>query len=166
MIVADKAASLEKLERYIDAEVLQAMGVPAAAGHSAAEGLRPPTLGAIAARENVHFYLMAFARDRADSPPEWLEAGGRLRKVITPKPTSGWTNEAIARSKTNTRESTSTFSSPDKTPRGMARARRRAHPLARRAKRARNPLRRHHARTRQLPRPAKTKDQRRAPGKR
>ena len=62
VIVADKAASLEKLARYIDAEVLQSMGVPAAAGHSAAEGLRPPNLGAIAARENIHFYLTTFAR--------------------------------------------------------------------------------------------------------
>jgi hypothetical protein len=62
VIVSDKAASLQKLARYIDAEALQSMGVPAAAGHSAAEGLRPPSLGAIAARENIHFYLMAFAR--------------------------------------------------------------------------------------------------------
>jgi hypothetical protein len=62
VIVCDKAASLEKLERYIDAEVLQAMGVPAAAGHTAAEGLQPPSLGAIAARANIHFYLMTFAR--------------------------------------------------------------------------------------------------------
>ena len=64
VIVADKPASLEKLARYIDAETLQAMGVPAAAGHSAAEGLRPPNLGAIAGRENIHFYLLAYARAR------------------------------------------------------------------------------------------------------
>lgn len=64
VIVADKPASLEKLGRYIDAETLQAMGVPAAAGHSAAEGLRPPNLGAIAGRENIHFYLLAYARAR------------------------------------------------------------------------------------------------------
>ena len=62
VIVADKASSLEKLERYIDAEALEAMGVPAAAGRNPADGLRTPTLGAIAARENLHFYLMAFAR--------------------------------------------------------------------------------------------------------
>jgi hypothetical protein len=62
VIVADKAASLAKLEHYIDAEVFQSMGVPAAAGHTAAEGLQPPRLGAIAARENIHFYLMTFAR--------------------------------------------------------------------------------------------------------
>ena len=48
MIVADKASSLEKLQRYIDAEVLEAMGLPAAAGHTAADGLRPPSPGAIA----------------------------------------------------------------------------------------------------------------------
>ena len=38
------------------------MGVPAAAGRTPADGLRPPTLGAIVAREHLHFYLMAFAR--------------------------------------------------------------------------------------------------------
>jgi hypothetical protein len=64
VIIADKAASLEKLERYIDVEALQSMGVPAAAGHTAAEGLRPPSLGAIASRANIHFYLMAYARFR------------------------------------------------------------------------------------------------------
>ncbi len=62
VIIADKAESLEKLERYIDAEALQSMGVPAAAGHTAAEGLRPPSPGAIAARANIHFYLTRFAR--------------------------------------------------------------------------------------------------------
>jgi hypothetical protein len=62
VIVADKVASLEKLERYIDAEALQSMGLPAAAGHTVAEGFRPPSLGAIASRANIHFYLMTFAR--------------------------------------------------------------------------------------------------------
>jgi hypothetical protein len=62
VIVSDKASSLERLERYIDVETVQAMGVPAAAGHTAAEGLRPPSLGAVIARANVHFYLVAFAR--------------------------------------------------------------------------------------------------------
>ncbi len=75
VIVADKAASLDKLEHYIDAEVLQSMGVPAAAGHSAAEGLRPPNLGAIAARENIHFYLMAFARVRRFASSGSKQAG-------------------------------------------------------------------------------------------
>jgi hypothetical protein len=62
VIVADKASSLAKLERYIDAETLESMGVPASAGRTPADGLRPPALGAIAARESLHFYLMAFAR--------------------------------------------------------------------------------------------------------
>jgi hypothetical protein len=62
VIVADKASSLEKLERYIDAETLEAMGVPASSGRTPADGLRPPTLGAIATRDHLHFYLMAFAR--------------------------------------------------------------------------------------------------------
>ncbi len=62
VIVADKASALEKLARYIDAEAVEAMGVPAAAGRTPADGLRPPGLGAIASRDNIHFYLMAFAR--------------------------------------------------------------------------------------------------------
>jgi hypothetical protein len=62
VIVADKAASLEKLQRYIDAEVLEAMGLPAAAGHVAGDVPRPPSPGAIADRANIHFYLMTFAR--------------------------------------------------------------------------------------------------------
>jgi hypothetical protein len=62
VIVADKASSLEKLQRYIDAEVLEAMGLPAAAGHVAGDGLRPPSPGAIASQASIHFYLMTFAR--------------------------------------------------------------------------------------------------------
>jgi hypothetical protein len=62
VIVADTAASLEKLQRYIDAEAVEAMGVSAVAGHAPGDALRPPSLGAIAARENIHFYLMTFAR--------------------------------------------------------------------------------------------------------
>ena len=62
VIIADKAASLEKLQRYIDAESLESMGVPAGAGRTPADGLRPPSLGAIASTASIHFYLMAFAR--------------------------------------------------------------------------------------------------------
>ena len=62
VIVADTASSLEKLQRYIDTETLEAMGVSAAEGHAPGDALRPPSLGAIAARENIHFYLMTFAR--------------------------------------------------------------------------------------------------------
>jgi hypothetical protein len=62
VIIADKAASLEKLQRYIDAEALESMGVPAGAGRTPADRLRPPSLGAIKAPPNIHFYLMAFAR--------------------------------------------------------------------------------------------------------
>ncbi len=62
VIVADTAASLEKLQRYIDAETVEAMGVSMTRRYTPGDALRPPSLGAIAARENVHFYLMAFAR--------------------------------------------------------------------------------------------------------
>jgi hypothetical protein len=62
VIIADKAASLEKLQRYIDAEALESMGLPAGAGRTPADRLRLPSLGAIASTANIHFYLMAFAR--------------------------------------------------------------------------------------------------------
>jgi hypothetical protein len=62
VIIADKATSFEKLQSYIDAEALESMGLPAGAGRTPADGLRPPSLGAIAGRANIHFYLMAFAR--------------------------------------------------------------------------------------------------------
>ena len=62
VIVADKAASLQKLQYYIDTETLESMGVPAGAGRTRADGLRPPSLGAIAGQPNIHFYLMALAR--------------------------------------------------------------------------------------------------------
>src|SRR5262249_14550715 len=62
VIVADKAESLDKLSRYIDAETLESMGIPAGAGRTRADRVRTPSLGAIAGRANLHFYLMAFAR--------------------------------------------------------------------------------------------------------
>ena len=111
VIVADKAASLEKLARYIDAEALQSMGVPAAAGHTAAEGLRPPSLGAIAS-PCQHSLLSDDIRPRQ---PDRHRAARRRRRSstsTTPKPTSGSASEAIARSRPNTTESTNTSSSP------------------------------------------------------
>jgi hypothetical protein len=62
VIVTDTAQALEKLRAHIDSEILEAMGVAATAGHEPGEGPRPPSLGAIASRENIHFYLAAFAR--------------------------------------------------------------------------------------------------------
>jgi hypothetical protein len=62
VIVADTASSLAKLRRYIDAEAVEAMGVSMTRRYTPGDAVRPPSLGAIAARENVHYYLMAFAR--------------------------------------------------------------------------------------------------------
>jgi hypothetical protein len=84
LIVVDTPAALETLRRYIDAETLEAMGMPAAGGDAQRGGLRPPSLGAIASSEAVHFYLMAVARrnhfplvaaqDRAVAPRHYPEA--------------------------------------------------------------------------------------------
>jgi hypothetical protein len=62
VIIADKTGSLAKLQYYIDTETLESMGVPAGAGRTPADGLKTPSLGAIAGRDNLHFYLVAFAR--------------------------------------------------------------------------------------------------------
>ncbi len=62
LIVADTDSSLEKLGQHIDSESLEAMGTPAAEAQAPAEAPRPPSLGAIASREGIHFYLLAYAR--------------------------------------------------------------------------------------------------------
>ena len=111
MIVADKAPSLEKLEHYIDAEALEAMGVPAAAGHTPADGLRPPSLGAIASRENIHFYLMAFAR-ASQIPMSGTKKEGIVRQTL-PRGRRLDRRARLSRARrANTSESTSTSSSP------------------------------------------------------
>jgi len=60
--VIDAAPALTALQEFIDSETVEAMGVPASQGHAPGEEPRPPSLGAIASRESIHFYLMAFAR--------------------------------------------------------------------------------------------------------
>jgi hypothetical protein len=62
LLVTDRAEVLGGLGNYIDSEILLAAGVPASESVAPGEGLRPPSLGAIASREAIHFYLMAFAR--------------------------------------------------------------------------------------------------------
>ena len=62
MIVTDTAKALNSLRAHIDSEILEAMGLPVSQGHAPGDGPRPPSLGAIASRETIHFYLMAFAR--------------------------------------------------------------------------------------------------------
>jgi len=62
LLVTDRAAALDGLRSYVDSEIVEAMGVPASEGHAPGEEPRPPSLGAIASRESIHFYLMAYAR--------------------------------------------------------------------------------------------------------
>jgi hypothetical protein len=62
LIVSDTAQALGKLRAHIDSEIVEAMGVPSPTGGEAGEERRPPSLGAIASRESIHFYLLAFAR--------------------------------------------------------------------------------------------------------
>jgi len=61
VIIADSPKALELLRAHIDSESLEAMGVPASEGKAHGER-RPPSLGAIASRDSIHFYLMAYAR--------------------------------------------------------------------------------------------------------
>jgi hypothetical protein len=62
VIVCDTADALEKLRAHIDSEILEAMGVSAGDGRTGDPVLRAPSLGAVASREGIHFYLLAFAR--------------------------------------------------------------------------------------------------------
>jgi len=62
LIVVDSASALEALGRFIDSETMEAMGVRSVGGQAPGEEPRPPSFGAIASRENIHFYLMALAR--------------------------------------------------------------------------------------------------------
>ncbi len=84
LIAVDTQKALELLQAHLDAEVLEAMGVPASKEPEPGNALRPPSLGAIASAETLHFYLMAFARwnefrmaavqDRAVAPKHYPEA--------------------------------------------------------------------------------------------
>jgi hypothetical protein len=62
LIVTDTPKALQALQGYIDSQTLEAMGLPAGHAQVPDEGPRAPSLGAIASRETIHFYLMAFAR--------------------------------------------------------------------------------------------------------
>jgi hypothetical protein len=62
LIVSDTARSVSLLARHIDTEILEAMGTTATDLDAAPGQPRPPSLGAIASRDNIHFYLMTFAQ--------------------------------------------------------------------------------------------------------
>jgi len=90
LIVIDAAPALAALQEYIDSEILEAMGVPAAPGQAPGEEPRPPSLGAIASRESIHFYLLAFAR--ANQIPLVASAEKRVLDRYYPD-ADLWTNE-------------------------------------------------------------------------
>jgi hypothetical protein len=64
LIVVDARPALGKLRDFIDSEVMQAMGSASSNDEMQAAGSRPPSLGAIATRAAIHFYLMAYARSK------------------------------------------------------------------------------------------------------
>jgi hypothetical protein len=84
LIVTDTQKALDSLRAHVDAETLEAMGMPASKEPEPRNALRPPSLGAIASAETLHFYLLAFARwnefpmaavqDRAVAPRRYPEA--------------------------------------------------------------------------------------------
>ena len=80
LIFTDTAAPVAAIRDYVDSQVLEAMGVPASEGHVLGEEIRPPSLGAIASRECIHFYLMTFALE--PDPPGCLRRAGRARQKV------------------------------------------------------------------------------------
>jgi hypothetical protein len=64
VIVTDSDAALVKLGILIDTQTLEAMGRRTRDRAGPAEGPRLPSAGAIASREAIHFYLLAFARSQ------------------------------------------------------------------------------------------------------
>jgi hypothetical protein len=90
LIVTDTAAATGALGEYVDSQVLEAMGAPSSEKHAFRTGPRPPSLGAIASRESIHFYLMTFARS-SQIPLAASEERGFLGRKY---PEAGlWTNE-------------------------------------------------------------------------
>jgi hypothetical protein len=90
VIVSDTAEALEKLRAHIDSEILEAMGVSGTQGPEGDRGPRAPSLGAIASPEGIHFYLLAFARDREISLAPSEESGVFTRRYPE---ADLWTNE-------------------------------------------------------------------------
>ena len=102
VIVGDKAASLEKLQAYIDAEVLGAMGVSVTAGTHPAMRCDPRVSGRSPIAQTSTSISRAFARTS-----RFAMSGAKSRALlrgITPRPTSGSPIEAIGHSRPNIRE--------------------------------------------------------------
>ena len=79
LIVMDSESVLAALGRFIDSETMEAMGVRSTRAQRADEPPRLPNVGAIASRENIHFYLMALAR-RSRIPLAPIRAAGVASK--------------------------------------------------------------------------------------
>jgi hypothetical protein len=62
LVVTDSDPALVKLGFSIDSQTLEAMGRRTRDGAGPAGELRPPSVGATASREGIHFYLLAYAR--------------------------------------------------------------------------------------------------------
>ena len=79
LIVVDTPRALQSLAAHVDSEILAAMGVPAPNGRQAGARPGPPSPGAIASREAIHFYLMACARTNR------FPLGGSAQKDVVAK---------------------------------------------------------------------------------
>jgi hypothetical protein len=62
LIAVDTEPALERLGALIDAEIVESMGVSASSGRALKAEARPPSPGAVASRQAIVFYLMAYAR--------------------------------------------------------------------------------------------------------
>jgi hypothetical protein len=62
LIVIDRPAAVKTLAQYVDSQILETMGVPSPQRQAVGASPGPPSWGAIASKEAIHFYLMAFAR--------------------------------------------------------------------------------------------------------
>ena len=75
LIVMDTETVLADLGRFIDSEIMEAMGVRSMDAQRPDLAPGPPNVGAIASRENIHFYLLALAR-RSRIPLASVRAAG------------------------------------------------------------------------------------------
>jgi hypothetical protein len=75
LIVMDTETVLADLGRFIDSETMESMGVRSMDAQRPNLAPGPPNVGAIASRENIHFYLLALAR-RSRIPLTSVRAAG------------------------------------------------------------------------------------------
>jgi hypothetical protein len=75
VIVVDAPQVLDSVRAMIDTEVLEAMGTSISNGPPLEAIRRQPSLGAVASKEALHFYLQSFARSRQVPLAAALKAG-------------------------------------------------------------------------------------------